>query len=446
MIKTFKFSENLRRNIARFFLPILTVWFIVTPSQSYAIAPFVVAGVVAADSAAAAAATTLAAGAYDVTATAAVTLIGASLLFFDIGNGFGDKIRIPTTSDPAKQVPAPVAPSSAAPVPSFDYFVYNALGGGGIASKTPLGACQAVGGNVVTYVSGFPYCDGIPTAYFYPGSTGSAVYSRTVLAKPSTTFACPVGYSGNPCLLVDPRAASPDNNCDLARTSTSFTVIADPDCAVHSNIHSNPDGSVSFNGANSNKQPFSISFNPTASGGTNVNTTTQGSDAAGNSVNTNLNIQLNPQGVVTSATQTQTLPSGAPSPNPAVNPNTTPATTITPATDYARQGEAAAATVPVTNELQKLNSNFTTVSTTDPLVPLSTDVPTFGTTFNNLFGFRLPLHASACPTPTLTLTGLGMGVYTLDSHCNLLNSNSAPIRTSMIIVFLLSALFIVLRA
>lgn len=446
MTKTFKLSENLRRNIARFFLPILTVWLIVMPSQSYA----VVLAVVPVVAIAAAADATLA-GAGSVVAinagmTAATGLITTMAAYFLLTYPDGSEHRIPTTTDPSKQVLPPVAPSSVNSVTNWEFFVPNATTGLDIVSNTPEGVCAAGGGTYLGFSGGSNnYCN-FPCAVNIAGCTGS-ISGRSVLKRPSTN-SCPAGYSGNPCALVDARAAAPDNKCDFGRSGGGFSMITDPDCAKNLNVKSNADGSLDFTGKDKYGRPVTVHFQPTPAGGTAVGITAQAADAAGNTVNTNLNLNVNPAGLIDGANQTQTTPSGAPATSPAVNPatGTTPTTNPASPTDYARQGEAAAATVPVTAELQKLNANFTTVPTTDPLVPLSTDVPTFGSTFNNLTRFKLPGHFSACPTPSFNLSNMGMGVYTLDSHCNLLNGNSAPIRNSMIIVFLLSALFIVLRA
>jgi hypothetical protein len=447
MTKTFKLSENLRRTIARVFLPILTVWLIAMPSQSYAVAPLALVPVVAI--AAAADATLAGAGAavaINAGMTAATGLITTMAAYFILTYPDGSQHRVPTTTDPTKQVPAPVAPSTATSTQTTGFLFVNWGGskcsGGQVnySGTDPAAACAALTAGTCSPAN---YAAGnfvTPYSFYCPalGNNLDAVTSQ----------ACPLGYSGIPCLIVDARAAAPDNKCDFGRSGGGFAMITDPDCAKNLNVKGNTDGSLDFTGKDANGRPVTVLFQPTAAGGTAVGISVQGADAAGNTVNTNLNLNVNPQGVIDGATQTQTTPSGAPASSPAVNPatGTTPATTTTPSTDYARQGEAAAATAPVTAELVKLNANYAPVTPIDPTVPLNADVPTFGNVFDNLFGFRLPQHTSACPTPTLTLTGLGMGIYTLDSHCNLLNSNYAPLRTSMIIVYLLSALFIVLRA
>lgn len=82
------------------------------------------------------------------------------------------------------------------------------------------------------------------------------------------------------------------------------------------------------------------------------------------------------------------------------------------------------------------------------VVPLDSDMPTFGNTFSDLLGWHVPAHSSTCPQPQLDLSGyLGEGkVYVMNSHCQLVQDNAAIIQASMMLVFSIMALFIVLRA
>jgi hypothetical protein len=57
--------------------------------------------------------------------------------------------------------------------------------------------------------------------------------------------------------------------------------------------------------------------------------------------------------------------------------------------------------------------------------------------------FNLPGHASECPRPTFTAFDR---MYTFDAHCALLDAHTAALRAAMLLVFGISAIFIVLRA
>jgi hypothetical protein len=74
---------------------------------------------------------------------------------------------------------------------------------------------------------------------------------------------------------------------------------------------------------------------------------------------------------------------------------------------------------------------------------LDNAMPGFGDTFDSLIGFSLPPHASECPTGSFEFAG---SVYVLDSHCQLILDQWGLLQSAMAVVWVLAALFIVLRA
>lgn len=63
--------------------------------------------------------------------------------------------------------------------------------------------------------------------------------------------------------------------------------------------------------------------------------------------------------------------------------------------------------------------------------------------FIGLRGWQLPAHASQCPTSSFAWNG---NTYTFDAHCQLANDHFAMFNGVMVLIFSISALFIVLRA
>ena len=63
--------------------------------------------------------------------------------------------------------------------------------------------------------------------------------------------------------------------------------------------------------------------------------------------------------------------------------------------------------------------------------------------FSDLLSWELPGHSSECPTSSFDWMGT---TYVIDAHCDLLNAHRSELSTAMVLVFTLSALFIVLKA
>lgn len=128
---------------------------------------------------------------------------------------------------------------------------------------------------------------------------------------------------------------------------------------------------------------------------------------------------------------------------------TSPGSTITPGdglvfpSDYARRGEAEKAADKIT---QRIDDIFKDVSPPDDLEePDSSEMRDlfFKNTFNDLLGWRLPSHQSQCPKPRVTLFGQD---HVIDSHCTIANEHFHVLSRFMMVVWVVIALFIVLRA
>lgn len=99
--------------------------------------------------------------------------------------------------------------------------------------------------------------------------------------------------------------------------------------------------------------------------------------------------------------------------------------------------------------LQGINDFFTGTSDApgDPTAKTGADIKGASVdgsgAFTGLRGWQLPAHASQCPTSSFAWNG---NTYTFDAHCQLANDHFAMFNGVMILVFSISALFIVLRA
>ena len=121
---------------------------------------------------------------------------------------------------------------------------------------------------------------------------------------------------------------------------------------------------------------------------------------------------------------------------------------ITFPTDYARQGEASAAAGTITPKLDTLHNDLSTqAEVPDPVLDTSEfQTAFFHDTFTGLLAWRLPAHSSVCPTVTFSLAPVLAGSYVMDSQCTVLGQVSGGISAAFIVLWLLVALFVVLKA
>lgn len=460
-----------KRGIIRCFLPVLTAGLILLPSQAYAFVPVAIGGYglpTAAEIAAASGGATAASvvGAVDIFAAAGFIAIGATIGYIAIDYLTTDSqphtIRIPTTTDPLKQVPAPVgAPSTATSSLAYWYRIGNSSQP---QYSTPQLACAAYHG---TYNSYFGRCDSVPQADCTTAGYTGCLSSNNLQIGAGNTVVCPPGYtaSGSVCNLTNSRQVIPDKACDLTRSGGSvLAMVSDPDCAAAGINEWMPivcDGVTTICSGSGFKDGkwVGYKFTPRVDGGTTIETQKQVESGGQSQIQTN-KIEVSPAGKV-EATSGQVQAGSAPAQTgvapvtptvqgttPLVQPQGT-TQIITFPNDYARTGEAASASTGTQTRLDTLHNDLSsTTSVADPIVPVAGDMPSWGSTFTNLLSFQLPAHTSTCPQPSIDLSGMfGAGqVFTITAHCTLAAQNAAPLANAFAAMFTIMALFIVLRA
>lgn len=435
-------SAKYRRTVARLFLPIFTVWMCIVPARSYAFvfAPALVPITVAAVDSAAVATS------IDVGATAVATFIGASISYFLFQDSNLNKVRIPITLDPSKVPPAPSAPVTARPVlhldPAVTYTISDnsaSVGhgcgtGSGLSFADACAAHACVGGWTQVANNGGAYNAGVKSIVDYTCTYWAGRYTNQKFYG-ATSLQCDPGYtvSGSSCVLSNSRLVTPDKATDYQRIGTTLSPIPDVDTATNPVKGSvNSTGAYEFAGTDSTGNPVQIVITPVSSGGSTVQINKQGTDVAGNTVTTALNLSINDQGIVEGAHQAQT--NNAVSVNPAtqtatviptgnVAQNPTKVTPVSFPSDYARTGEAVAAANTLTPKLDTLHadlnpSTFIPPSSVDPVTPMQDRINSMSTLPANpsisWMPSILPGNATSCiPIPwnmhftTGLLAGIG---------------------------------------
>lgn len=144
------------------------------------------------------------------------------------------------------------------------------------------------------------------------------------------------------------------------------------------------------------------------------------------------------------------VPTAAPSSGTSGNPTAVTGTvSVQFPGDYAKTGEAAAAAAGLGAKLDTLHGDLTGQTTVgDPTALTAADMPGMGTTFDGIKSWTLPAHTSTCPQPQIDLSGvLGAGrVFTLSTHCQLAQDHFPVLQTAMMLVWSISAMFVVLKA
>lgn len=117
--------------------------------------------------------------------------------------------------------------------------------------------------------------------------------------------------------------------------------------------------------------------------------------------------------------------------------------------DYARAGEAAAAAGQINSHIDALKGSVDGIkdkltdsqSLNDPTLPAWSDP--WGNAFDSLKGWQLPGHTASCPAPSFDWNGHS---YAISTHCQLWSDHADTLAGAMVVVWLVAALFLILRA
>lgn len=268
---------------------------------------------------------------------------------------------------------------------------------------------------------------------------------------------CPVGYtlSGTTCILNDARAAQPDGKEDINRDGGNYSRASPSDAdrvLTNDSIAAINGGNYQRSGYDSKGKPVHVEVMAQPTGGTTI-IHTLGAAGGGYGVN-QTTYNINNYGVVTGVSSNSgdgklTVSPGTAGASVSGNPGvTTPGSGgqtgsgLNPPTfpsDYAKSGEAAAAAKSITDRLDN------TSDVGDPVLPQDQEFGDafFKDTFTSLLAWQLPAHSSACPVGSFSWDGR---IYSVDAHCQLIADHWSLLSQAMAVVWIIAALFIVLRA
>jgi len=394
--------------------------------------------------------------------TAGVTaLIGGTIAALALSPSTADApVRVPLLSDTAtidKVMVPPTAPSSAqatvtggkpensATVTAYRS-AYDSQSGWSFGVTDPsLDYCLA---NFVANLANRRCVVNTQSAANYGVAYGNCT-SGCVSITPSTS--CPSGYSvsGTSCNLSNPRLAVSDNKSDLTRATGGYSSGGDVD-ALPSYAAISGTKAVAY-GTNSKGEPLIFTVSNSTDGTiSNIQIQTQ-TTAGGQSAIETRNFAINAAtGQVTSASSA--LNSGSLS---GVGTGATASTgsavsnqDIVFPSDYARSGEAANAAQSIKTAIEA-QTDISQASLADPAIPDAGQFSDsfFPTTFDGLLNWTVPAHTSQCPTADLSFDFWGhhFGLL-MDAHCTIYDNVKTQLTASMLVVWVVAALFIVLGA
>lgn len=391
--------------------------------------------------------------------------IGIAGMYLTVTDAMDNAVRVPLGTTTAANPPAPAAPSSAAPVASSDSQVCSAS----IGLQSPGGnvdGCNLT--NTYTLNTAYPYdaysvqCSGTRTQTHSASQPGCAAYDATVnynwIAQKSGAVNCPAGYQSQAgsCILVNARQVADDKICDMLVSNGQFATADDMNCGASADGSKVApmlrDGKVIAYGTNSSGQPLMWEVTPGAQTFT-VKEMTQIQTATQTQVKTTT-ATVDAATATVTAVSTQTAPGSIASPSASASPTTLPqGETVSPVntptvtqdstkpidlqwpSDYARTGEAKTAADSITDLLKPATE------VNDPTVPDWADH--WGATFNPLKAWSMPGHSSQCPVAGFGWNGV---TYTIDSHCQLITDHWSALQTASVVVWVISALWILLGA
>lgn len=269
----------------------------------------------------------------------------------------------------------------------------------------------------------------------------------------SFSQSCPPGTtaSGDSCVVNDARQVVPDQKYDVSRGQSGYG--AQPEADAMPSYLNLDNGVLYAQGKNSSGQPVMIKYSVSADGTkTYITHYTQSEDATQTTVKTQSITVDAATGAVTSATSGTAAGSISPATDASSVPSVSTGAAVTSGSsssepivfpsDYARVGEAAQAAQVVKTAVDGVKERLTTTETlNDPLVPEWVDP--WGMTWDGLKGWRLPSHASACPSGSFSWNG---SQYLINGHCQLFIDYFSEFSAVMAVIWTVLALFIVLGA
>jgi hypothetical protein len=268
-----------------------------------------------------------------------------------------------------------------------------------------------------------PAIYGTPVLWSYNG-VNYWVFSPSI--TPKLTSACPAGYtqSGANCILTASVGNNPvtTNNQTLTQAINALTaaqlaqgVNYDTMAYMLNQLWQKAAAQPDYAGV-----PYSATQPITAA---EVQAWAQANPTSYPTVASMVTPITNPNGFYPSTTNTPTgtAPTGATSPTPSTGTN---AGQANPVANLGTDPNIKSPSLEATPTAQMILS---------PLIGL----------FPDLKSFAVPGHSGTCPTPSFDTFGHS---FTIDSHCNIFESNRGTIAGFMLLVFAMSALFIILKA
>lgn len=387
-------------------------------------------------------------------------VVGLVGMYLEITDAQDNSIRVPLNSQNPAIIAPPPAPASTSTTSSTQY-IYNSSSYSSLDSM-----CAAA------ETARWQWCYSLNTVWQQGPYTVTGAECKTSCClsgggcnyyvepySTSSTSSCPSGYTlnGSQCILDDARAVTPDKKFDYSRSNNQFApASANDQDASTTPKHANTNGNVAVAGTSGMGESTQTIVKPLSNGGTQVITQIQRqSGALEQQV-----LSFSPDGqvigfqVTESAAQLQVDPqtgtATVASPQPIMNPDGTTNTSILTQTPTSTSTATQAIQFPndynresTQQDIRDKLANSQDVA--DPVQPSDSQFNDsfFKDTFAGLLAWQLPAHTSECPTGSF---GWNDHQYTIDAHCHLIRDHWGLLSQAMAVVWIIVALFIVLRA
>ncbi len=452
-----------KRVMARLLSPVLVVWFAIMPYREARAVPMAIPILIAGLNSSGGVAIA------DLAAASLSALIGGTIVALAITPQQADAptLRLPTTSAASDNAIKPPDAPQTVPPEKYVWIVDR----GGIQADTQQSALDqfcvswegtgsTCGGGTCSTGSASIGNNRMSCAIDQYGLLGDATQIwRKGICPNGTTEVYDDSGAVSACTVTDARAVQADGNLDFARNGSTFVALPDKDTDKSKLPFVLQSNAFLTSGTDAHGNPQTVTLQPLSTGGSLLIVRTERTDADGQKFIDRQIVQISAVGAVTTgseanatgqgsyvdpATGTYVITeAGATSPTQTGTDTGTGSQSITFPSDYARQGEAAAAATGIVAGLDTLHQDLTKTAEAPGDPVYDKEYTGFGDTFHGLLSWQLPGHSSECPTGSFSAFGT---VYTLDAHCTLMQSHEGTIRASMVAAWSLLALFIVLRA